>query len=497
MAKSIFKEDPKHPDAPKVFISYSCDSKEHEQWVKKLTTMLRTEGGANAITYLHVLSEQPNLNKIMIQGFEQSDKVIIVGTKKYVQRAKDNLTGVGYESKLATIIERESPNKLVLIKRDICDFNESVIFPFSDNYITDFTNDIEYSEKFNELIKRIWNIPLEPLSQIGNKPNFEQTSSLYVEQLPFEKLLEKCNVVAASLNVSSISKDTLVLWPIVPRPKLTIIHFAQMELLEKLAKLGCHIHVIIADCGSETSNIHRDAASFKNLLDNVLKKRGLTNYNIELLSTYFGKESPNPVEILKGFIGLSEGLTVGQLMLFNLKKDFYNEDAQKKVKDQSTLKMMSTIFMWTACVYESVHNPSTEAGSIVVAGFDENKQWSHIFDINKRMGVNMGALYIKTLTQDDAKSVYQPDIWNGYNSKEELEEEFGTGNLDWWVTQYFLKLKCAPESFSFKSSCSKSKTCSLSECDECIFQGLSTHFPDYIDKKMIATMVFERMNPAQ
>lgn len=497
MAKSIFKLDPKHPDAPKVFVSYSCDSKEHEQWVKDLTSNLRSHGGVNAITYLHVLTEQPSLDAIMIQGFEEADKVIIVGTAQYVQRAKVVSTGVAFESQLAVIVQREKCNKLVLIKRDNCDFKEAFGFSLRDIYVTDFSKNDEYVDKMEELVKRVWNHPLEEFTPIGDKPNFTAQDKPLCECNTLEQICNNCNIVSSSLLCSNITKDTLILWPVVPRPKLTIIHFAQLELLERLANMGCFIRIIIADCGCETSNTHRDAANFKILLENVLSKRNIVNYAIELLSKYFGTDSPDPREILKKFIELSEGLSVGDLMGFNQKDGFYDKKAQLKVQKQSTLKMMSTVFMWTACLYEASFYDNKDAGAVIVSGYDENKQWSHIFDHYQGAGLHIGALYIQTLTQPNFKSVYQPDIWNGFNSKEELEEKFGKGNIDWWVTQYFLKLRMAPQPISFVPFCSKVRSCRTQDCDSCLFNENTVVFPRFINKKKIAEEVFKRINPAQ
>lgn len=90
--ENIF-ENKSNTVAPKVFISYSYDSKEHEQWVENLANKLRTDAGVNAVIDKFVLNTASDLNQIMIQGFKKSDKVVIVLTENYAKKRKSQMVG--------------------------------------------------------------------------------------------------------------------------------------------------------------------------------------------------------------------------------------------------------------------------------------------------------------------------------------------------------------------------------------------------------------------
>ena len=142
MAKSIFKPDPKHPNAPKVFISYSHDSRAHNEWVESLCNKLRSEGGANATIDTYAIEELNNWNQLMVDGFEHSDKVIMVFTKKYKAKADKIETGTGFEVFLSTNILRDSKKskKLIFIKKSVGSYGESTPIQFQNYDTIDFSN---------------------------------------------------------------------------------------------------------------------------------------------------------------------------------------------------------------------------------------------------------------------------------------------------------------------------------------------------------------------
>ena len=103
----------------KVFISYSWDSKEHQEWVIALTNTLRNTYGIDARCDL--LLDRPNLFSMMVQEARINDKIIIVDTKKYTEKANNEQGGVGYETRLFYNFFQNQPQRLIVIKRDICD----------------------------------------------------------------------------------------------------------------------------------------------------------------------------------------------------------------------------------------------------------------------------------------------------------------------------------------------------------------------------------------
>jgi TIR domain len=85
---------------PKVFISYSHDSSVHKEWVLKLAIDLRANGvDADLDQWQQIGSD---LAAFMHQGIATSDRVLMVCTDQYVQKAENGTGGVGYEKMIVT-----------------------------------------------------------------------------------------------------------------------------------------------------------------------------------------------------------------------------------------------------------------------------------------------------------------------------------------------------------------------------------------------------------
>lgn len=103
----------------KVFISYSWDSEEHQDWVVALVNALRSTYGIDA--KCDVLLDKPNLFSMMVQEARLNDKIVIVDTKRYTEKADKELGGVGYETRLFYNFFQKQPEKLIVIKVEECE----------------------------------------------------------------------------------------------------------------------------------------------------------------------------------------------------------------------------------------------------------------------------------------------------------------------------------------------------------------------------------------
>lgn len=137
----------------KVFLSYSWDSKEHKEWVIMLANTLRKEYGIDAIVDDFLLVN--NLNKMMVQEISNNDKVIIVVTSKYTEKANSFSGGVGYETELLLNYIQNNPDKLIVVLREQC-AKPSYVQNF---YHVDFAADDKFSEAIVELVLRINDTP--------------------------------------------------------------------------------------------------------------------------------------------------------------------------------------------------------------------------------------------------------------------------------------------------------------------------------------------------
>ena len=86
---------------PKVFISYSHDTPEHKMWVMKLAQKLM-DNGIEVMLDMWELGPGDDIARFMERGLMEADRILMVCTEKYVQKAEAGQGGVGYEKMIVT-----------------------------------------------------------------------------------------------------------------------------------------------------------------------------------------------------------------------------------------------------------------------------------------------------------------------------------------------------------------------------------------------------------
>ena len=135
-----------------IFISYSHDSDVHKNWVKKMAEDLRQHFtlffdqdiplGGDIIKFME------NINKV--------DKVLIIITPNYAQKANKRERGVGYESQIITadLYQNMETTKFIPILRE-GSFEKNAIVYLGMRKGLDMTNDENYKENLKILIDNI------------------------------------------------------------------------------------------------------------------------------------------------------------------------------------------------------------------------------------------------------------------------------------------------------------------------------------------------------
>ncbi|MGD6779968.1 toll/interleukin-1 receptor domain-containing protein [Sutcliffiella horikoshii] len=149
------------------FISYSWDSDIHQEWVINLVNNLRREGVAAKLDVFETQTSTVNLNAMMIKNMRENDYIIIVLTEKYAEKADNLQGGVGYETMLSLQSLKSNPNKFIFLLKHSGNFEKAFPFHLNGYYAIDFSNDENYSVKFEELLHRIQEIPLYEMAPIG------------------------------------------------------------------------------------------------------------------------------------------------------------------------------------------------------------------------------------------------------------------------------------------------------------------------------------------
>lgn len=154
---------------PKAFISYSHDSQEHKKWVLDFATRLRNNGVDAALDQWD-LKPGDDLPHFMERGLASADRVLMVCTEKYVEKANAGAGGVGYEKMIVTadLLKTIDSNKVIPLIRQsgthaVPTFLRSKLF-------LDFSRPDQFEFSFDELIRTLHNSPLFEKPAVANNP---------------------------------------------------------------------------------------------------------------------------------------------------------------------------------------------------------------------------------------------------------------------------------------------------------------------------------------
>ena len=181
-------------ETPKVFASYSHDSDDHKQWVLKLCTKLRENG-------VDVMLDQWDIRlgtdqTLFMEKLGTADRVLVICTDAYVEKADNRAGGVGYEGRIITaqIAENLKTDKFIPVIRQSSNEKKMPFFLGKSQYI-DFTDDNRSDEKFNELLHDIHDVPIIPKPELGENPFSKQPSELEVSSHNLPDIPEKIESV--------------------------------------------------------------------------------------------------------------------------------------------------------------------------------------------------------------------------------------------------------------------------------------------------------------
>jgi hypothetical protein len=155
---------------PKVFFSYSWDNEQHKRWVLKLAADLIKAGIDVLIDEWDLDKFNNDLHQFMELGIFESDKVIMICTPKYSIKANRRIGGVGIENTIITgeFYNKESANKYLPIVKDYKKhLHDCLPIYLKTKYSIDFNKESEYNVKFDELIRKILNVPRYKKPELG------------------------------------------------------------------------------------------------------------------------------------------------------------------------------------------------------------------------------------------------------------------------------------------------------------------------------------------
>ncbi|MDZ5782391.1 toll/interleukin-1 receptor domain-containing protein [Marinococcus luteus] len=176
---------------PKVFISYSWTTTEHEEWVFDLVQKL-TEHGIDCKFDKWDLASGDNKYDFMesMVTSDEIDKVLIICDKGYQEKA-DNKTksGVRTETQILSpkIYEQVDERKFIPVIAERSDSGDAYLPAFiSGKMYVDLSNEDREKEEFEKLVRDIYEKPKYQRQALGSRPAFldeEQVSTATLDNV--------------------------------------------------------------------------------------------------------------------------------------------------------------------------------------------------------------------------------------------------------------------------------------------------------------------------
>jgi hypothetical protein len=169
-------EDKMTDTSPKLFVSYSWTSPEHESWVLDLATELR-QSGVDVILDKWDLKEGQDAYAFMekMVSDETIGKVIMICDRAYAEKADRRSSGVGTEAQIISgeIYAKQDQSKFVAVIREMDDNGEPCLpIYYKSRIYIDLSETSSYAENFERLLRWIYDRPLYKKPDLGQKPVF-------------------------------------------------------------------------------------------------------------------------------------------------------------------------------------------------------------------------------------------------------------------------------------------------------------------------------------
>lgn len=166
---------------PRLFVSYSWTSPEHEKWVLELATELR-ESGVDVIIDKWDLKEGHDAHIFMEKMVTDQSikKVVIICDKVYAEKADGRSGGVGTETQIISpeVYSKEEQNKFVAVVAERDDQGNAFLPVYYKSRIyIDLSDSALYAKNFEQLLRWIYDKPLYIKPELGKMPAFLDDSA--------------------------------------------------------------------------------------------------------------------------------------------------------------------------------------------------------------------------------------------------------------------------------------------------------------------------------
>lgn len=161
-----------------VFISYSHDSEDHKLWVRKLASSLM-KNGIKVILDQWDLRIGEDIPQFVEKSIIESDRVLLICTEKYVEKARKRVGGVGLEALVinSNLMRDLGTSKFIPVIRQT---TEKIVLPhlLESRLYIDLSHEDSLTNNVTQLIKEIYDVVHLEKPPLGKNPfNVEVNSS--------------------------------------------------------------------------------------------------------------------------------------------------------------------------------------------------------------------------------------------------------------------------------------------------------------------------------
>lgn len=263
------------------------------------------------------------------------------------------------------------------------------------------------------------------------------------------KHFRNANVELSNISLENLVEPGVIIWPIVPRDLATAIHRGQAEIVRLLSLLGWRLTVLISDCGSTNNYPRAYSSSFQKRLESYLTFRNVAIDQCLYLSDLYEPSYADYPRLQTYFKTLSEHFSLQDLM--HLKEKNLSQDEKDRVRSQSTLNSLVPILTSAAVLHLAEPSDGEQKSRyIVLAGGDENYQWTHTLSAHvgrqarELIGVILNPIFQKKDLSGTFQQAHLRD-WPIWYSQEQLLNDLQETNLGWWLFQLHCYLSSFPE----------------------------------------------------
>lgn len=165
-------------DSKKVFVTYAWENEEHDDRVISFVEFLRINGYDASMDKKESQEESAiNFNKMMVEGIQNSDKVIVVLSPKYKKKADTFEGGVGVEYQLILEEIKSNPNKFIFVSFGTHNREEITPTGIKGRDVIDLKKEQDENE-FNNLWAKLQSANVLNFSEVKETPSKPKTKTI-------------------------------------------------------------------------------------------------------------------------------------------------------------------------------------------------------------------------------------------------------------------------------------------------------------------------------